>query len=73
MIENDAPKNDITELLGAEIEKIRMAEKIGDMSVRILKAKRPRLVYKINRNPLLLMLQALPSRLSAFIIKLILK
>lgn len=55
-----------------EARKIK-AEKIGDMAVRILKAKRPRLVYKINRNPLLLMLQALPSRLSAFIIKLILK
>ena len=30
MIENDAPKNDITELLGAEIEKIRTLELIGE-------------------------------------------
>ena len=30
MVENGAPKNDITELLGAEIEKIRTLELIGE-------------------------------------------
>ena len=49
------------------------AEKIGQKTVKILEAKKPKLVYKINRNPLLLLLEALPDRLSTFIIKLILK
>ena len=48
-------------------------EKIGNKTLRILEAKRPRMVYKINRNPLLLMMNVLPPRLSTFIIKLILK
>ena len=48
-------------------------EKIGKKTLRILEAKRPRMVYRINRNPLLLMMNILPPRLSTFIIKLILK
>ena len=49
------------------------AEKIGKKTARILSAKRPKLVYKVNRNPLLLLLNILPKRLATFIIKLILK
>ena len=48
-------------------------EKVGKLAMRILEAKRPRQVYKINRNPLLLLLNVLPKRLATFIIKLILK
>ena len=49
------------------------AEKIGKKTAMILSAKRPKLVYKVNRNPLLLLLNILPKRLATFIIKLILK
>ena len=49
------------------------AEKIGKKTVKILSAKRPKFVYKVNRNPLLLLLNALPKRLSTSIIRLILK
>ena len=49
------------------------AEKIGVKTLKILEAKRPRHVYKINRNPLLLLLNVLPKRLATFIIKMILK
>ncbi len=45
---------------------------IGDVAYRIIRAKKPRYVYNINRNPLLLILNALPQRLQNFIIKLIL-
>lgn len=47
-------------------------EKIGELAYRIISVKMPRYVYNINRNPLLLMLNALPQRLQNFIIKLIL-
>ena len=49
------------------------AEKIGKKTVKILGKKRPKLVYKVNRNPLLLLLNVLPDRLATFIIKKILK
>ena len=49
------------------------AEKIGRKTVKILGKKRPKLVYKVNRNPLLLLLNVLPDRLATFIIKKILK
>ena len=49
------------------------AEKIGARTVKILNAKRPKLVYRVNRNPLLLLLNILPKRLATFIIKMILK
>ena len=49
------------------------AEKIGKMTAKILGAKSPRQIYKINRNPLLLLLNVLPDRLATFIIKLVLR
>ena len=48
-------------------------QKIAQKAVRILKKKNPRFAYSINRNPLLLLLNALPKRLQLFAIKLILK
>lgn len=57
---------------GVEARKVK-AEKIGEKTAKILAAKRPKLIYKINRNPLLLLLNVLPARLSTYIIKLILK
>lgn len=45
---------------------------IGKTALRIIQAKMPRYVYNINRNPLLLLLNALPKRLQNFIIKMIL-
>lgn len=47
-------------------------EKIGELAYRIIRAKKTRYVYNINRNPLLLILNALPQRLQNFIIKMIL-
>ena len=49
------------------------ADKIARKTLGILKAKHPKHVYKINRNPLLLLLNVLPKRLQTFIIKQILK
>ena len=49
------------------------AERIADVVLRTLSAKKTRFVYKINRNHLLLLLNALPDRLQVFIIKQILK
>ena len=48
-------------------------EKIAQKAVRILKKKNPRYAYSINRNPLLLLLNALPKRLQLFAIRMILK
>lgn len=48
-------------------------ERIAKLLVRALKAKRPKYVYKINRNPLLLILNALPDRLQCAAIRWILK
>lgn len=48
-------------------------EKLCRTVVRALEAKRPRLCYKVNRNPLLLMLNALPQRLQLKIIRDILR
>lgn len=47
--------------------------KIAEKVVRILHKRRPSFVYNINRNPLLLLLNALPKRLQLFCIRLILK
>lgn len=47
-------------------------EVIGKAVYRAVKAMVPRYIYNINRNPLLLILNALPQRLQNFIIKLIL-
>ena len=48
-------------------------ERIADLAYKAVIAKRPKLVYTINRNPLLLLLNALPGRLQNWIIKKILK
>lgn len=48
-------------------------EKIAKKTLKILKRKNPRFAYKINRNPLLLLLNALPPSLAFKIIKSILK
>ena len=47
--------------------------RIAEKTVRILAKRNPRFAYSINRNPLLLMLNALPKRLQLWIIKLVLK
>ena len=44
-------------------------EKLAKKVTRALKARRPRLVYKINRNHLLLMLNALPKRMQLWVIR----
>ena len=49
------------------------AQKIALKTLKILNAKRPKQVYKINRNPLLLLLNALPPKMQTSIIKRILK
>ena len=43
--------------------------RIADKTVKILNKKNPRFAYSINRNPLLLMLNALPKRVQLWIIK----
>ena len=48
-------------------------ERIARVAQKALTAKRPKLVCKINRNPLLLLLNLLPDRLQVFLIGLILK
>ena len=48
-------------------------EKIAKKVTRVLSKRRPRFAYSINRNPLLLMLNALPRRMQLWIIRLILK
>lgn len=48
-------------------------EKVAKKTLACLKAKRPKYIYKINRNPLLLLLNVLPPRLQTWIIKKILK
>ena len=49
------------------------AAKIGDFAAKILRKKKPKFVYSINRNPLLLLLNVLPKRMQTWIIKKILK
>lgn len=51
------------------IDPARLAKK----AVKILQRRHPRFAYSINRNPLLLMLNALPKRLQLWIIKQVLK
>ena len=57
---------------GVEARKVK-PEKVGALALKILEAKRPKQVYNINRNPLLLLLDILPKRLATYIIKIILK
>lgn len=47
-------------------------ERVAKRVRKIVMARKPGLVYKINRNPLLLLLNILPARLQTWIIKLIL-
>ena len=47
--------------------------RIADKVNKILRKRSPRFAYGINRNPLLLMLNALPKRIQRFIIKRVLK
>lgn len=48
-------------------------ERIADAAWKALQTRKPRLVYKVNRNPLLLLLNAMPDRLQLFLIGKILK
>lgn len=48
-------------------------EKIAEKTLRILSKKSPKFAYKINRNPLLLMLDILPKGLQFWVIKQVLK
>ena len=48
-------------------------DKIAKIALKIVKAKKPRYVYNINRNPLLLTLNTLPKKWQTSIIKKILK
>jgi short-subunit dehydrogenase len=47
--------------------------KLADKAVGILAKRSPRFSYSINRNPLLLMLNALPKKIQLWIIKQVLK
>ncbi|MBQ8839768.1 MAG: SDR family NAD(P)-dependent oxidoreductase [Clostridia bacterium] len=57
---------------GVEARRV-MPEKIAKKSIKIIRKKAPRFAYSINRNPLLLLLNALPKRLQLFAIRKILK
>lgn len=57
---------------GVESRKIP-PEKLAKKALYILKKRRPKFAYAINRNPLLLMLDAAPSRFRFFIIRKILE
>ncbi len=48
-------------------------EKIAELVVHALEDRNPQYVYNINRNPLLLMLNALPDRMQVSILKMVLK
>lgn len=48
-------------------------EKIAKKALKILNKKKPKFAYPINRNPLLLLLNALPKRLQLFAIRQVLK
>ena len=47
--------------------------KIAQKVIKILKTKKPKFIYTVNRNKLLLLLNALPKRLQFYVIKKILK
>ena len=48
-------------------------EKVAKKAFKALTAKRPKYLYNLNRNPLLILLNILPQRLQNFIIKCVLK
>ena len=62
-------KNIVESVEAKSIEPEKLAKKIG----RILEKKRPKFAYSINRNPLLLILHALPHRMQFWIIKKVLE
>ena len=49
------------------------SDKIAKKTAKILAARAPKYIYKINSNPLLVLLSALPKRVQTYVIKLILK
>ena len=49
------------------------AERIAEIALDAPESKKPKYVYKINRNPLLLLLNMLPAKLQVFAIGLVLK
>lgn len=49
------------------------SDKVAEKTVKILASRTPKYIYRINSNPLLIMLTILPKRMQTFIIKLILK
>ncbi len=57
---------------GVEARKIS-PEKVAKKALKIAVKRKPKYVYAINRNPLLLLLSALPKRMQTWIIKRILK
>lgn len=57
---------------GVEARRIS-TDRLAKKAIKILEKRRPAFAYSINRNPLLLLLNALPKRLQLFIIKKILK
>jgi hypothetical protein len=52
-----------------KIKPITLAQK----ALKIIEKKKPKFAYKINRNPLLILLSLMPKRFQFFIIKQILK
>ena len=57
---------------GVEAKKVS-TEKVAKKALAILKAKRPKYVYTLNRNPLLLLLNLLPARMQTWAIAKVLK
>lgn len=57
---------------GVEARKI-LPEKIAKKTIKILKKKKPKFAYSVNRNKLLLLLNALPKKVQFWVIKKILK
>ena len=57
---------------GVEARKVS-PEKVGKKVAKIAGKRKPKYVYQLNRNPLLLLLNCLPKRLQTWIIKQILK
>jgi NAD(P)-dependent dehydrogenase (short-subunit alcohol dehydrogenase family) len=62
-------KNIVDKVEARKIKPIKIANKI----YKIISSKKPKIIYKINRNPLLLLLNVLPKRTQVWIIKKILK
>ena len=65
----DRFKRIVNSVEARSIEPSRIAERVA----RILRKRKPRFSYSINRNPLLLMLNALPKSLQLWIIRQVLK